>query len=188
LGDSSHELAFVEQILNEDSKNYHAWGYRQWVLSRFGLWEGELEFISRLLREDVRNNSAWNQRFFVLQATADLASPALLAAEAEFAESHIERAPSNPSPWNYLRGLLEPVGYDAVPRVRAMCEERAAAGSSPPGSEGGRVMAMGLLVDVLLASGSKEELERARALCQALGEMDPIRAAYWSWRGFRVGA
>lgn len=177
----------MEEILGEDSKNYHAWGYRQWVLARFGLWEGELDFIGRLLREDVRNNSAWNQRYFVLKATADLASPELLAAEAEFAEGHIELSPTNPSPWNYLRGLLEPVGYDAVPRVRAMCEERAAAGGAQPGSDGGRVMAMGLLVDVLLASGSREELDRARALCKALGEMDPIRAAYWGWRGSRIG-
>jgi protein farnesyltransferase/geranylgeranyltransferase type-1 subunit alpha len=155
---------------------------------RFNLWEGELDFISRLLQEDVRNNSAWNQRYFVLKATADLTSPTLLAAEVDFVEEHIERAPTNPSPWNYLRGLLEPVGYDAVPRVRAMCEERAVAGGEQPGYDGGRIMATGMLVDVLQASGDSEELEAARSLCRALGEMDPIRAAYWTWRGSRIGA
>ena len=35
----------------------------------------------RLSGEDLRNNSAWNQRYFVLQQTADLSSPELIAAE-----------------------------------------------------------------------------------------------------------
>jgi len=179
-------LSFVEDILEEDSKNYHAWGHRQWVLKTFSSWEGELDFTARLLRQDVRNNSAWNQRYFVLQATADLASSDLLAAEVEFAEKHLALAPSNPSPWNYLRGLLEPVGYDTVPRVRAICEERAADGEG--GAAGGELMAMGLLVDVLVAGGQPEDLERARRLCATLCERDPIRAAYWTWRRSRVGA
>ena len=177
-------MSFVEDILREDSKNYHAWGHRQWVLKTYSSWEGELDFVARLLRQDVRNNSAWNQRYFVLQATADLASPELLAAEVEFAERHLILAPSNPSPWNYLRGLLEPIGYDTVPRVRVMCEERAAEG----GAEGGEVMAIGLLVDVLIGSGQPEELERARRLCATLCERDPIRAAYWTWRCSRIAA
>jgi len=42
---------------------------RQWVLSEFGLWEGELEYVSRLITDDVRNNSAWNQRYFVITNT-----------------------------------------------------------------------------------------------------------------------
>ena len=42
---------------------------RQWVLSEFGLWDGELSYITRLITEDVRNNSAWNQRYFVVVNT-----------------------------------------------------------------------------------------------------------------------
>jgi len=42
---------------------------RQWVLSEFGLWEGELEYVTCLITEDVRNNSAWNQRYFVVTNT-----------------------------------------------------------------------------------------------------------------------
>jgi len=43
--------------------------YRQWVLSEFGLWDGELDYVTRLITEDVRNNSAWNQRYFVVVNT-----------------------------------------------------------------------------------------------------------------------
>jgi protein farnesyltransferase/geranylgeranyltransferase type-1 subunit alpha len=76
-------------VLEVDSKNYHTWVYRQWVLAHFGglpttsetrskelgagqypdLWKGELEFIERLLSEDARNNSAWNHRYFCIFAS-----------------------------------------------------------------------------------------------------------------------
>jgi len=42
---------------------------RQWVLSEFGLWDGELGYVTRLITEDIRNNSAWNQRYFVVVNT-----------------------------------------------------------------------------------------------------------------------
>lgn len=62
------ELAFNEELLKTDAKNYHTWSHRQWVLAHFDqeeLWAGELPFVERLLTEDVRNNSAWHHRFFV---------------------------------------------------------------------------------------------------------------------------
>jgi hypothetical protein len=34
----------------EDSKNYHAWAHRQWVLKEFNLWEGELDYLHQLLK------------------------------------------------------------------------------------------------------------------------------------------
>jgi hypothetical protein len=66
LGDGSAELAFTEQILEEDAKNYHSWQHRHWAMERFGLFagpaEGGLDYVNRLLSEDIRNNSAWNHR------------------------------------------------------------------------------------------------------------------------------
>ncbi len=83
LAHCPQELAYAEEALAFDAKNYHAWAHRQALLAAFGgggaagsaggagagtrrLWERELAFTERLLRDDVRNNSAWNQRFFVL--------------------------------------------------------------------------------------------------------------------------
>ena len=68
----NNELVLTSQILAIDTKNYHTWAYRQWILSHFDrpqLWNGELEFIDILLRTDVRNNSAWHHRFFVIWDT-----------------------------------------------------------------------------------------------------------------------
>jgi len=54
-------------MFEHDSKNYHVWSYRQWLVKRFALWDaGELEAIEDLLEKDVRNNSAWNHRYFVV--------------------------------------------------------------------------------------------------------------------------
>ena len=63
------ELDFIEKVFEEDSKNYHTWSYRQWILSNFNLnelWAVEVPFIERMIDEDVRNNSAWHHRFFVV--------------------------------------------------------------------------------------------------------------------------
>lgn len=95
LGRPGRELEFVRENLDRDAKNYHTWGYRQWILSHFGglslapltsftgdsksdktclskgasafpqLWDGEEEYVDKLLKEDVRNNSAWNHRWFI---------------------------------------------------------------------------------------------------------------------------
>jgi len=68
------ELVFIASALAKDSKNYHAWSYRQWVMAHFGKgpwWEEELGYIEDLLVTDIRNNSAWNQRFFVVSQGAE---------------------------------------------------------------------------------------------------------------------
>ncbi|CAN0555381.1 unnamed protein product, partial [Ectocarpus sp. 12 AP-2014] len=31
-GDPGDELAYVDQVVEEDPKNYHAWSHRQWLL------------------------------------------------------------------------------------------------------------------------------------------------------------
>jgi protein farnesyltransferase/geranylgeranyltransferase type-1 subunit alpha len=66
------ELVFIASILDIDTKNYHTWAYRQWLLAHFnddGMWAGELPYVEEMLSNDVRNNSAWHHRFFVVWAS-----------------------------------------------------------------------------------------------------------------------
>lgn len=197
LGDPSAELEFVAQVLDDDAKNYHAWGHRQWVLRTYALWEAELDYVDRLLDEDVRNNSAWNQRHFVIEQTGGFDQPETLRREAAFALSHIRRAPSNASPWNYLRGLVEkvPRGAAAVdemlPDVRPACEELAIVGecgncvegpSEDADSGAACVMAISLLVELLEAGSEEVQYRRGVRLCDKLASLDPIRHKYWEWR------
>lgn len=63
-----YELEFIAKGLQEDTKNYHTWAYRQWILSEFNdepLWATEPEFVEKMIHQDIRNNSAWHHRFFV---------------------------------------------------------------------------------------------------------------------------
>lgn len=63
------ELDFIAKGLQADTKNYHTWAYRQWILAYFGdeeVWKEELPWVEELLGDDVRNNSAWHHRFFVV--------------------------------------------------------------------------------------------------------------------------
>ncbi len=56
-------------MFESDSKNYHAWSYRIWLIERFELWEGEIPFIENLLNRDVNNNSIWSYRYFIIAKT-----------------------------------------------------------------------------------------------------------------------
>lgn len=91
LDTASAELEFIARVLDVDTKNYHTWSYRQWLLAHFddaGLWLGELPYVDDLLRADVRNNSAWHHRYFVVfgRGTRSQATP---AEEAEVVQREI---------------------------------------------------------------------------------------------------
>ncbi|TFK21348.1 protein prenylyltransferase [Coprinopsis marcescibilis] len=109
------ELAFITRSLAEDSKNYHTWSYRQWLLGYFNdeneLWTGELDFVDEILAKDVRNNSAWHHRYFVVWASGvrdgDQDRERVLRRELTFVKQSISLAPNNASAWNYLRGVLQ---------------------------------------------------------------------------------
>ena len=69
-------LKVVEEALDADAKNYHAWSHRGWVVARFGLWEEEKAYASRMIDADVRNNSAWSARWHCVvgRAAAEVAA------------------------------------------------------------------------------------------------------------------
>lgn len=69
LNDPGQEREFTESMLIEDTKNYHAWQHRQWLVEHFNLFGvEELNFSTGCLADDLRNNSAWNYRYFILSA------------------------------------------------------------------------------------------------------------------------
>lgn len=187
--DAAVELEFIASVLSDENKNYHAWGHRQWALKHFGTqWEGELAFIDELLEEDVRNNSAWNQRYFVLQNTADLKSAAVVGPEVDYALKAIRKAPNNSSPWNYLEGLVAPLGFAAFPQVRKACEDLggrsgAAGGDGATAANAARcIPALALLTRVLEDSGAAADAALCKTLCGELSSLDPIRERFWRWR------
>lgn len=113
LNDSSREIAFTTRALTLDSKNYHTWAYRQWILCHFFTpsakfpdeWAREFRYAEELLEEDVRNNSAWNHRFF-LSFEVDTMQADVKDRELNYSKLKLALSPNNPSAWNYLRGVL----------------------------------------------------------------------------------
>jgi protein farnesyltransferase/geranylgeranyltransferase type-1 subunit alpha len=126
------EQDFLKEMFDLDSKNYHVWAYRQWLVRHFDLWDSEQEIqdVETLLNSDVRNNSAWNHRYFLRFAprtglSAGLAGAKVLGeppgrfevvdedvidAELDYAKGNILIAPENRSPWLYARGVLRAAG------------------------------------------------------------------------------
>jgi protein farnesyltransferase/geranylgeranyltransferase type-1 subunit alpha len=103
---AERELQFINAMIDNDSKNYHAWSYRQSVIKDSGLWDWELEDTARLIKQDVRNNSAWNQRYFVLSNRPSGWLLEDIDREVAFTMMWIELEPLNESSWNYLFGYL----------------------------------------------------------------------------------
>ena len=129
-------------------------------------------------------------------------APALAPPAVDYALRHIERAPANQSPWAFLKGLIEPVGFGNFPQVRQACERLgqggppsvpapAAGAAGEAGETGARprcIPALALLVELLQATAQPAERERSAQLCAELATLDPVRGRYWRWRQSRACA
>mmetsp|Transcript_27725 Transcript_27725/g.58265 ORF Transcript_27725/g.58265 Transcript_27725/m.58265 type:complete len:389 (+) Transcript_27725:192-1358(+) len=118
------ELEYVDKILGDDSKNYHAWSHRQWIIrtvNNSDLWVSEVDYSHSKILSDPRNNSAWNQRWFALHegqistrsnsSKASYRGKSILSLEkandeANYALCGAKVDPFNESPWRYLISVL----------------------------------------------------------------------------------
>ena len=211
------ELPFLAHILSFDAKNYHVWTYRQWLCRRYAFTllvdpSPELLEMEKMLNEDCRNNSAWSHRYFVVFGHEELeemekghkvrkeildegvltVSQEALTRELEYTKGWIELAPQNPSPWNYLKGVLKRAGR-ALGTERVFCESFVRA-PQDVGGEGSHELdfagdavrsshAIDCLSEIYAAEGTEEGKERARRCLVALGtKWDIIRKNYWDYR------
>jgi protein farnesyltransferase/geranylgeranyltransferase type-1 subunit alpha len=60
-----------------------------------------------MIEKDVRNNSAWNQRFWVGEQQQWWKDENKCKEEVAYALDQARRAPSNESPWLYIRGIVQ---------------------------------------------------------------------------------
>ncbi|CAG8142353.1 unnamed protein product [Penicillium nalgiovense] len=195
------EADFLMEMFAQDSKNYHVWTYRHWLVRHFRLWDQprELEDVEFLLKADVRNNSAWNHRYMLRFGPRDTSLPDagmvnagdlstaptekgklsvvdedLVDGELKFAQEAILRAPENRSPWWYARGVLRAAGRGLAEWegfVSGFVSEGAVKSSH----------AVEWLADVFAERAGKEA-EAVRMLTMLKEEFDPIRKNYWDYR------
>ncbi|THH01451.1 hypothetical protein EW026_g1227 [Hermanssonia centrifuga] len=200
------ELDFIARVLTVDTKNYHTWSYRQWILAHFddaGLWLGELPYIDDLLDEDVRNNSAWHHRFFVVfgRGSRSGATPEedaeVFRREIRYIKDKVSLAPNNPSAWNYLRGVLDHTQIPfttlipfaelyAVPRVPASGGAEEVIDLENPGPSPDAVLPCVAAMDFLAEAKAREGGEgtaNAIKIWKTLADKhDIMRKKYWEYR------
>ena len=186
-GFTSNELSFLADVIKNDSKNYHSWQYRQWLLKTYSLWSDELEYVDQLLIDDIRNNSAWNQRYFVIAHTTGFKDE-IVERELDYVEQRIRSYPENESAWNYLRGMVRfrsPTIDDQ--RVWKFCQDLYDNQflRDPLGAEQWRFL-LAYMIELLAEDEHESKREDNRKsiadLCEKLaGKIDPIRKKYWHY-------
>jgi len=61
------DLSLLDQLLQADPRNFHAWGYRRWLAGRLGLPpHGELHYTAAAIEQNFSNYSAWHYRSLLL--------------------------------------------------------------------------------------------------------------------------
>lgn len=186
------EAKFITTMLDGDTKNYHVWSYRQYLVRKLSLFNlQELLATQNLIEDDVRNNSAWSHRFLVVfsdpKNSTEGSHPTehdpkipqdILDREVAYVKEKIQLAPQNQAAWNYLRGVLTKGG-------RKMSEVRGFAEGfvDELGGEDEDVRsshALDCLAEAYLEEGDQE---KAKLCLRRLGEKwDPVRAGYWKYR------
>lgn len=198
----NNELDYIETVLENDGKNYHAWSHRQWILytrNHEELWNEEILYIRHLLSMDIRNNSAWNQQWFVShRASKEPLSLQQAHVEASFAIEQARLDPFNESPWRYLVATLKEqikaMDNDAEKyiflteyeeKVWAVRDILIQLGRDADASS----QLLATMVDLLEWKGDNRSLQRALDIVTDLAnKYDPIRQKYWALRERRIHA
>lgn len=200
------EFDFLKEMFDQDSKNYHVWTYRHWLVRHFKLWDHprEISDVETLLDADVHNNSAWNHRFMLRfgprddefaagmpnsnappseKGRLDVVDEDVIDAELQYAQLKILRAPENRSPWAYARGVLR-----AADRPLSEWKEFVHQFVIAPadGESGGLVVksshALEWLADVYADDKGQGIDEAIRMLTLLKEKYDPVRTNYWDYR------
>ncbi|KAL1792561.1 hypothetical protein ACET3X_009068 [Alternaria dauci] len=124
----SGELQLINKMLHADSRNFHAWGYRRFVVSQIerlatsedvpttgttsNLTESEFEYTTKMIKTNLSNFSAWHNRSQLIpkmlrerQADAQ-ARRAFLDSELALICEAVNTDPFDQSIWFYHQYLL----------------------------------------------------------------------------------
>ena len=96
------ELALCELFHSYDSRNFHCWNYRRWLMDLAGGdAAADLAYTLKMIQKDFSNYSAWHQRSVVFDAEAGD-----FATEFEMIFNGIFTSPGDQSLWMYVYWLL----------------------------------------------------------------------------------
>ncbi|KAF2966036.1 hypothetical protein GQX73_g7544 [Xylaria multiplex] len=126
------ELALVYKMLVKDRRNFHAWGYRRYLVARLesadllgrSLVEDEFAYTTKMIRGDLSNFSAWHNRSRLMfrlldeRGADDEARAAFLDTELNLVQEALNVGPEDQSLWYYHRYLISQViGSKGMPTI-----------------------------------------------------------------------
>ena len=111
------ELVLCQKMLMMDHRNFHAWDYRRWLMSRLyhgelspAVVEMELKFTLEKISQNFSNYSAWHYRSklitLVENQSTDTLSHTKLQRDVDIVHSAIFTEPNDSSAWLYYEWLL----------------------------------------------------------------------------------
>lgn len=184
------ELDYTSTVFAADSKNYHAWCYRQWMILKVNVdavWADEVDAAHSWIQDDVRNNSAWNQRWFAVHKGQSIPLDDAHV-ELDYAINQAMIDPYNECPWRYLLAII-----NEAPSRLALVDEylakvlsvKAVLESAGNDSEACAPL-QATVVDLLEVKGFFKE---ARSITDQLASTwDPIREKYWRYRSQKLNS
>ncbi|KAL7895571.1 hypothetical protein HDV63DRAFT_381763 [Trichoderma sp. SZMC 28014] len=117
------ELGLVSKMLNKDQRNYHAWGYRRFVVAQLespeldgkSMAEDEFAYTTTKIRNNLSNFSAWHNRSLLIpkvldqRGSDDKARAAFLAQELNLVREGLNVGPEDQSLWYYHQFLVSQI-------------------------------------------------------------------------------
>ncbi len=190
----------MEKLIEDDVRNNSAWSHRYFCV--FGCEELEvLESDENLkAKEPLIRKDLFSQRNGGTRASEEgnllPVKDSVGDREVDYAKQIIERTPQNPSPWNYLKGVISRCD---IPQsdFEEFCEsfvrgnERSEAETDDDEEceldfEADTVRsshAIAWLAEIYADEKTEDGKEKARRCWRSLGrKWDPIRKNYWEWR------
>ncbi|KAL2110720.1 hypothetical protein VUR80DRAFT_847 [Thermomyces stellatus] len=115
------ELGLAGKMLAKDQRNFHAWGYRRWVVSQLegpelgggSMVESEFQYTTDKIHANLSNFSAWHNRTQLLsrllseRGASDEERRKFLESELELIRGAVNVGPEDQSLWYYHQFLLQ---------------------------------------------------------------------------------
>ncbi|KAI1343638.1 protein prenylyltransferase [Xylariaceae sp. FL0016] len=117
------ELGLASKMLSKDKRNFHAWGYRRYVVARLespellakSLAEDEFAYTDQKIKEDLSNFSAWHNRSRLMLRVLDerqadaSARVAFLEEELALVQEALNVGPEDQSLWYYHSYMISQI-------------------------------------------------------------------------------
>jgi len=177
LGEScdwNQEIRLCHQMLEFDSRNFHCWKYRSYVVQKGKISpKEEFVFTKNKIEQNFSNYSAWHRRSVIFPQVSGYDSEQLIK-EFEFVVQALFTDPADQSAWFYHRWLRSKISSDTSQQVLeqelSTCNELL---EIEPESK------WALLTKVFILRELKNEQDQIDAILQQLQQLDPNRKAFY---------